>query len=247
MQISDTPVFLDAVTEAGADDEKVIHRGTGSGQRRYPAGQETRAGLRLWRRALPFVPRSILESAVFLYQSEEDAHSGTRWGGSGFLVVMWIGGRGEPVDPVFCHRFAVTNDHIVTGAQAPVLRIIRADKKVQIVDGSDKWESHPHGDDVAVRYLAIVAGRDYNFFHWGQFLYPYQLTVNGIGPGDNCLMVGRFGQPWTNRQLDRPVLRVGNLAMLPEKIRQRGRGFDQESYLVDMRSISGFIGSAVLV
>jgi hypothetical protein len=57
-------------------------------------------------------------------------------------------------------------------------------------------------------------------------------------------MAGRYVN-YEGLQFDRPVVRFGNLAMLPEPIRQRERGFDQESFLVDMRSVSGFSGSPV--
>jgi hypothetical protein len=57
-------------------------------------------------------------------------------------------------------------------------------------------------------------------------------------------MVGRYINH-DGKQFDRPVVRFGNLAMLPEPIHQRERAFDQESLLVDMRSVVGFSGSLV--
>jgi len=54
-------------------------------------------------------------------------------------------------------------------------------------------------------------------------------------------MVGRYINQEL-RQFDRPVARFGNLAMLPEPIHQRERSFEQESFLVDMRSQAGFSG-----
>ncbi len=59
-------------------------------------------------------------------------------------------------------------------------------------------------------------------------------------------MVGRYINQ-EHRQFDRPVARFGNLAMLPEPIHQRERSFEQESFLVDMRSQAGFSGSPVFV
>jgi len=77
-------------------------------------------------------------------------------------------------------------------------------------------------------------------------LRPEELTEFGVGPGDDCLMVGRHINH-EGRQFDRAILRFGNLAMLPELIFQPKRAFNQESFVVDMRSAPGFSGSAVLV
>ncbi len=87
----------------------------------------------------------------------------------------------------------------------------------------------------------------YPFFHWGSFIYWFMTAKYGIGPGDNCFMVGRFIRLGAQKQFDSPVLRFGNLATMPEKIWQDKRGFDQESFLVDMRSLSGFSRSAVVL
>jgi len=59
-------------------------------------------------------------------------------------------------------------------------------------------------------------------------------------------MVGRFvSHEGTERNA--PVVRFGTIAMMPgEPIRQE-RGFDQESYLVECRSLPGFSGSPVFV
>jgi hypothetical protein len=59
-------------------------------------------------------------------------------------------------------------------------------------------------------------------------------------------MVGRYINQ-ESRQFDKPVARFGNLAMLPEFVCQCERSFDQESFLVDMRSHSGFSGAPVFV
>jgi hypothetical protein len=59
-------------------------------------------------------------------------------------------------------------------------------------------------------------------------------------------MVGRYVNH-EMRVFDRAVVRFGNVAMLPEVVWQEDRGYNQESFLVDMRSISGFSGSQVIV
>jgi hypothetical protein len=76
---------------------------------------------------------------------------------------------------------------------------------------------------------------------------PLSFGRSPIGAGDECLMIGRY----INRdlqQLDRPVVRFGNLALSPpEPFYQDDRTFNQDSFLVDLRSQAGFSGSPVLI
>lgn len=113
------------------------------------------------------------------------------------------------------------------------------------VDGAGSWRSHPDGDDLAVLYLGRLPSRAFDSITSRRLLLESGLTRHVLGPGDDCFMVGRFTRP-DGEQLDRPVVRFGNLAMTPHPIRQAERGFDQLSFLVDMRSVSGFSGSAVI-
>ena len=59
-------------------------------------------------------------------------------------------------------------------------------------------------------------------------------------------MVGRLIQ-YDGKQRNEPVLRFGNLAMMPYPVMQSTRARRQESFLVEMRSLSGFSGSPVIV
>lgn len=109
------------------------------------------------------------------------------------------------------------------------------------------WESHPDGDDVAARYLGAVPHTSYWWVPDWMLIEREDIAPPGPGPGDECFMVGRYINH-EDRQFDQPVVRFGNLAMLPEPVAQRGRGgFQQESFLVDMRSVAGFSGSPVTV
>jgi len=58
-------------------------------------------------------------------------------------------------------------------------------------------------------------------------------------------MVGQYIN-LEGRQFDRGAVRFGNLSMFPETD-QFERSFDQESFLVDMRSTGGFSGSVVIL
>jgi hypothetical protein len=193
---------------------------------------------------VPYVHPGVLRSSIFLYGSERDAREGANWGGSGALV-----GIPSKANPSRTHLYAVTNDHVVSAC--PVVRLVKTDGDPYVLPGvRSDWESHPDGDDIAVRPLGPIPGG--TFWSVGDELLLSRADLNPedhpnqISPGDDCLMVGRYiNQEF--QQFDRPVVRFGNLAMLPELVEQHERSFAQESFLVDMRSQAGFSGSPVFV
>lgn len=201
----------------------------------YPGHLEKVGGFTLWRRPVPYIKPEIVNSAVFLYASEGDACAGVRWGGSGFLVSV-------PSGEYHSHLYVVSNDHVIHGF--PVVRLMRRSGP-EYVDGSDSWRSHTDGDDVAVLYLGRAPTRTFDSIASDRLLPEGDMGHKVIGPGDDCFMVGRFTRR-SGEQVDRPVVRFGNVAMNPERIRQVNRDFDQLSFLVDMRSVSGFSGSPVI-
>jgi hypothetical protein len=189
---------------------------------------------------VPFVVPGLLGTSIFLYPSERDAGDGANWGGSGFLVSI-----SSQANPSRTHLYAVSNDHVIHSC--PVIRLVQVDGDSYVLSGTDAdWHSHPDGDDIAIRPLGAVAGGEFWSLGADLILSQADIDRDGIGPGDDCLMIGRYiNQEF--RQFDRPVVRFGNLAMMPERVYQSRRSFEQESFLVDMRSQAGFSGSPVLV
>jgi hypothetical protein len=125
--------------------------------------------------------------------------------------------------------------------------LTKIDDSVEIFDGRDSdWIEHPDGDDVAIRPLGALPEREYLYLEPPGLLTEAELQGFGVGPGDDCVMVGRYINH-KGEQLDRPVARFGNLAMMPAPAWQPERSFDQLSFLVDMRSHAGFSGSPVFV
>ncbi len=73
-----------------------------------------------------------------------------------------------------------------------------------------------------------------------------RMVEHGIGVGDEVITVGLFTLHG-GRQRNHPIIRVGNIAAIPEdKIRTELYG-DVEGYLVELRSIGGLSGSPVFV
>jgi hypothetical protein len=199
-----------------------------------------------WRRAaVPLIGPEFLTSVVFLYETVADAEDDQGYGGSGFLIGVAVSGS-----PLLVHLYAVTNEHVASACQA-VKFTYRPHGYKQIIGPDERgpWWPHEDGDDVAVAHLGIYrrsALQDWVPFPSKMFVNRSQLTPYAIVPGEDCFMCGRFIRPRESESLDKPVMRFGNLASWPQTITQYDRGgFQQESFLVDMRSISGYSGSPV--
>lgn len=193
---------------------------------------------------MPRISDGLLESVIYLYPSVSSAENGEKLGGSGFLV----GIRSEKY-PNKAHNYAVTNSHVIREGAAPVIRLNTADGQVDILElGIDEWLHHPDGDDVAICPIDISPE-----FHQirrvppEMFLTKAIIKEHSIGPGDEVFFIGRFISHEGN-QRNLPSVRFGNISQMPwEPIRHPTRGIDQESFLVEARSLSGYSGSPVFV
>jgi hypothetical protein len=77
------------------------------------------------------------------------------------------------------------------------------------------------------------------------FLSPEERIRHSIGIGDDVFTVGLFTYH-AGTQRNMPIVRYGNVAMLPDEPIQVGDGF-AEVYLIEARSIGGLSGSPVFV
>lgn len=200
---------------------------------------------RTWEPATPYIDPVFRDCAIYLYPTKQDAREGANAGGSGFLVGMdSLTVEGE------CHMYAVTNEHVVrpvNGRPNPVIRLNDKDGRADILNVREKaWLPHPDGDDLAVTPLEIGPHHQIRYLDRPMFVSPKILDEYAIGPGDDCFMVGRL-VGLDGRQRNEPVLRFGNLAMMPYAVLQPARRHHQESFLVEMRTLSGFSGSPVIV
>jgi hypothetical protein len=194
-----------------------------------------------WERSLPRIPDDYLKSVIYVYPSTEDAQRGMSVGGTGFLIVSPAEGTSGST------LYAVTNSHVAIHGRA--IRLANDDNQTKVMPVAvDDWIHHPAGDDVAVLPIHISEGTDrFHCFPTSIFLTRELLMSLNVGPGDDTYFMGRFiGHDGTQRNT--PVVRFGSIAMLPnEPVYQKDRGFHQESFLVEARSLSGFSGSPVLL
>ena len=187
-----------------------------------------------------------LSQIVYLYQSVADAEKGARLGGSGFFITlpsMIIPGSGV--------LFAVTNAHVIETGNT-VIRLNTKDGKFDTFDFSEQeWILHHNREDLAICGMPRL---DPNLHQTAEiapvtFLKRHEVEAFNIGPGDDVFVVGRFINA-QGKLRNIPSVRFGNIAQMPiepiEQTRIFGK-FQQESFLVEARSISGYSGSPVFL
>ena len=184
------------------------------------------------------------EIAVYIYTSLDDAKRGESYGGSGFMVDVPFETNTE-----LHYLYVVTNKHVVLKAKNPVIRFNRKDGGTEcIATRSDQWTHHPNGDDVSVFHFDNDDWEKFQIATIGmhQFVTEHLLEAEDIGIGDDTVMVGRF-ITHEGKQQNAPSVRFGNIAMMPKEKIVSESGIAQESFLVEIRSLPGYSGSAVLI
>jgi hypothetical protein len=189
-----------------------------------------------------------LEAVVFLYATEEDARMSAHTGGSGFIFMTRLReteSAPEDDEADLAHIYVATNRHVVA-AGFSVVRISGSSIPTSIVRLD--WVFHPDGDDVAISYLP----EDIPI----QRAIPFDDRIleededrpeKAIWPGEDVFMTGRF-IGLDQRVHNTPTARFGSLSIpTPERIKNRHTGLEQESLLVEMRSLPGYSGSPVFL
>ena len=194
---------------------------------------------------MPHIPNHIVHCSFYLYASEEDANKAVRSGGSGFLIHV--------PSPVKDHgyMYAVTNQHVIDDGFS-VLRINRKQGKAKpITTEPTDWVSHPLGDDLAVFDLSLKDDLQFWSVSTDLFITPEIIDAYRIGYGDEAFLVGRL-IAHSGKQRNEPVVRFGNISLMAnpnepvtQKVWNTGSRREQEAFLVECRSISGFSGSPV--
>jgi hypothetical protein len=116
-----------------------------------------------------------------------------------------------------------------------------------IVTQQDEWFSHEDGDDVAVYPIGLNEGLRWWSVGSDRFLDRESIETYKIGYGDDVFLMGRLISQ-SGAEKNTPVMRSGIISLMAdpsEPVKYNGR--DQEAFLVECRSISGFSGSPVFV
>jgi hypothetical protein len=192
---------------------------------------------------MPRISDVYTHNAVYIYANIEDAREGRAFGGSGFLVHIAF-----ETNKHLSQIYVVTNRHVIHGTPTPVIRLNQVDgTSGGFTTRPEEWTLHPEGDDVAV--LPVKLRHDHTtFMSIGSelFVTPQIIVNEDIGIGDDTIMVGRFiGHD--GKQRNTPSVRFGNIAMMPGDKIVATNGFEQESFLVELRSLPGYSGSPVFI
>jgi hypothetical protein len=193
---------------------------------------------------VPRIPDALLNCVVYLYPDTASATAGKQAGGSGFLIGLPIGV--ENVTDVWA-TLAVSNRHVVQNGST-IVRVTTRDGGVDIMELDDRsWLFHPE-HDLAIAPLDLTNSRHRtHLVCWpNDFLTEDNVRTYRIGPGDDCFMVSRF-VAHDGRQRNTPSVRFGAIAQMPTERIKFDDGSEQESFLVEARSIAGHSGSPVFI
>jgi hypothetical protein len=145
----------------------------------------------------------------------------------------------------------VTAKHVadVVGADFVIGFNGKDGKPLFVKNGGVQWYFHPKEPDsvdVAVIPFASSRIRDYDISPIPVQIFADQARINeyDIGLGDEIFSVGLFTQYFGLTTLI-PIVRTGNIAMMPKEPVPLGRFGLTEVYLAEGRSIGGLSGSPV--
>ena len=194
------------------------------------------------------VPDEARKCVVFVCYK---AHSGFRLAGTAFFVSV------QPAEDFQLYAvYLVTAKHVIVDAKQESidgsvwLRVNdRSGGSFMVETPVDDWVGHPDDTSVDASVLAWAPRSDQVEY----LCIPDTMTATDeiidredIGPGDEIFLTGLFvNHVGRNRNL--PIIRIGNIALMPEE-RIATRHFGSiEAYLVEARSIGGLSGSPVFV
>jgi hypothetical protein len=187
------------------------------------------------------VPPDILKCVVFIGRTVGGV---PRFEGTGFLV-----GLDSRADSRVMFPYLVTAKHVASVVEGDFW--VRMNKKdgtsVQVDASNQRWTYHPSDPsaDVAVMSWGMPDDLDHRAIPLPMMLeWPSNLEAEGIGVGDEVFLSGLFASAY-GRAKNSPIIRKGNLAMIPaDKIRTRDMG-PIDAYLIETHSFGGLSGSPV--
>jgi hypothetical protein len=167
--------------------------------------------------------------------------------GTGFVV-------GVPSRVITGYRFwyFITAKHIIDkivgGNDVPVM-IANSESGLEIMAGTmGEWRYHPSdlSCDVAARAFDWTQRLELLAIEAEHLLTTPRIEQLQIGIGNEIFMPGLFA-PAANFERLHPIIRYGNIAMLPPEPIQTRKGAFTDLYLMEVRSIGGLSGAPVFV
>lgn len=166
-------------------------------------------------------------------------------------TVFFLGKEIQGTDRSF-HYF-VTAKHVIEGIRNKGLT--RVFIRLNFKDGQSRWAEtdisawhfHPTNPrvDAAVFRAVLPEESDHLVYPLSGIVTPEVIESEQIGHGSEVFLVGLFAHH-SGKQRNIPIIRVGNIAALPEEPVETSIGLI-DAYLIEARSIGGLSGSPVFV
>jgi hypothetical protein len=191
----------------------------------------------------------LLSCVGFVSRYEPDDEGGSRleFGGTAFIVGVTMEGN-------MGLAHLVTAKHVVEQI-LPCETVIAMNAKdgetLSLRTGDQKWFYHPtekDAVDVAVMPFGSARFDDYDLVWLPEEMFATEQRIEQyqIGLGDEIFTIGLFTRFFGRTKLT-PIVRTGNIAMMPQD-RVKVDGFEpMEAYLAEGRSIGGLSGSPAFV
>ncbi len=193
-----------------------------------------------------FVPNNIRKCVVFIGYKTNAGNM--KLAGTAFLAA-----RESEED---CSKFAyvITAKHVIDNIRhrlchSAFLRVNYKDGSTEWVESDlSHWYYHPDDAlvDVATAHYHNPGDLDHLVFPLSGLVTDERISKYSIGLGDEVIVVGLFSQHH-GTQKNIPIVRVGNIAAMPEEKIFADKWGAIDAYLIEARSFGGLSGSPVFV
>lgn len=190
------------------------------------------------------VPEEVRKCVAFICYR---ADNGIKLAGTCFFMHIPI------KNTEFSFGYIITAKHVIerikprTIDQKVYIRFNIKDKGVQLMGASiNSWLYHPEDPtvDVAVMKWKPPDIVDYRSLDISMAATDEIIKTEGIGVGEEVFLTGLFVNHY-GKERNIPIVRIGNIAAMPEERVQTSDLGAIEAYLVEARSIGGLSGSPV--
>lgn len=200
---------------------------------------------------MPRIPDHLVEGAAFMFRTKQEAESRAKIGGTAFVVSKLMADSKEIAGQELFVPYLVSCKHVIFAAAASVASVNRWDGGApdSLETEPTDWIEHPDGDDlVAICMMNQLRPTRHKLSHIDSrsIIKKEAYAPLQIGVGDEVFMIGRFINHQGQKQ-NRAAARFGSISMMSEDIWVKRTNRFQESLAVEMRSRTGFSGSAVIV
>ncbi len=193
-----------------------------------------------------FVPDNIRKCVVFIGYKTNTGNM--KLAGTAFLGLREIDEDGTKF------AYLITAKHVMDRIRerlchSAFLRVNCKDGSAQWVESDlSHWYYHPDDAlvDVAIAHYHNPGDLDHLVFPLSHSINDERLSKYSIGLGDEVIVVGLFSQHH-GTQKNIPIVRVGNIAAMPEEKIFADKWGAIDAYLIEARSLGGLSGSPVFV